>query len=175
MAKGIILFQSKYGATKKYALWLQESTGFDLLETKKADVNALADYDTIVLGGGVYASGIAGLSFLKKNYAALKDKKLVTFCVGASPYDEAAFKQAYDHNFQGEIAGLPCFYLRGAWDTQSLSFADRTLCKMLFKAIAKKDPATYEPWEKALMEAYEQRCDWTDRSSLDAILEFLNH
>ncbi len=174
MAKGIILYQSKYGATKKYALWLQESIGFDLLETKKVDVNALADYDTIILGGGVYASGIAGLSFLKKNYAALKDKKLATFCVGASPYEEAAFKQAYEHNFQGEIAGLPCFYLRGAWDTQSLSFTDRTLSKMLFKAIAKKDPATYEPWEKALMEAYEQKCDWTDRSSLDGILEFIN-
>ena len=175
MAKGIILYQSKYGATKKYALWLQESTGFDLLETKKADVNALADYDTIVLGGGVYASGIAGLSFLKKHIGDLKGKKIATFCVGASPYEEAAFKQAYDHNFQGEIAGLPCFYLRGAWDTQSLSFTDRTLCKMLFKALAKKDPATYEPWEKALMEAYEQKCDWTDRSSLDAILEFFNN
>lgn len=35
MAKGIILYQSKYGATKKYAEWLQESTQFDCMETKK--------------------------------------------------------------------------------------------------------------------------------------------
>ena len=67
MSKGIILYQSKYGATKKYAQWLQEETGFDLQETKLADVKQVREYDTIILGGGVYASGIAGFSFLKKN------------------------------------------------------------------------------------------------------------
>ena len=30
---GIILFQSKYGATKKYAQWLSEETGFPCVET----------------------------------------------------------------------------------------------------------------------------------------------
>ena len=36
MSKGIILFQSKYGATKKYADWLAEMTGYDCAETKNA-------------------------------------------------------------------------------------------------------------------------------------------
>lgn len=175
MSKGIILYQSKYGATKKYAAWLQEATGFELVETKKADINVVKDYDTIILGGGVYASGIAGLVFLKKNYATLKDKKIAVFSVGASPYDEAAFKQFYDHNFQGEIAGLPCFYLRGAWDTDNMSFTDRTLCKMLYKSLLKKDPTTYEPWEKALVEAYVEKKDWTDKAALIPILDFINN
>ncbi|NLZ89841.1 MAG: flavodoxin, partial [Clostridiales bacterium] len=30
--KGIILYQSKYGATKKYAHWLAEDTGFAVME-----------------------------------------------------------------------------------------------------------------------------------------------
>ena len=30
--KGIILYTSKYGATKRYAQWLAEETGFDCLE-----------------------------------------------------------------------------------------------------------------------------------------------
>ena len=55
MSKGIILYQSKYGATKKYAQWLQEETGFDWLETKSANWQQLCEYDTIILGGGVYA------------------------------------------------------------------------------------------------------------------------
>ena len=67
MSKGIILYQSKYGATKKYAEWLTELTGFDLVETKKAKASDLGGYDIIILGGGVYASGILGFSFLKKN------------------------------------------------------------------------------------------------------------
>lgn len=66
MNKGFILYQSKYGATKKYAKWLQEATKFDCIRTKKADIATIAKYDTIILGGGVYASGIAGLSFLRK-------------------------------------------------------------------------------------------------------------
>ena len=33
---GIILYQSKYGATKKYAQWLSEKTGFPCVETKQA-------------------------------------------------------------------------------------------------------------------------------------------
>ena len=67
MAKGIILYKSKYGATKKYAQWLQELTGYECIETKKANIKEILKYDVIILGGGVYASGIAGLSFIKNN------------------------------------------------------------------------------------------------------------
>ena len=59
--KGIILYTSKYGATKRYAEWLAEETGFDLIETKKAKISDVKQYDTIILCGGIYASGIAGL------------------------------------------------------------------------------------------------------------------
>ena len=45
--KGIILYTSKYGATKRYAEWLAEETGFDCLETKKAKLEDGKQYDTI--------------------------------------------------------------------------------------------------------------------------------
>ena len=77
---GVILYQSKYGATKRYAEWLSEETGFKCKETKKADINEIIEYDSIILGGGIYASGIAGLSFLKKNINKLADKKIIVFC-----------------------------------------------------------------------------------------------
>lgn len=173
MNKGIIIYQSKYGATKKYVDWLKEQTGFDCTETKSANIKMLSDYDTIILGGGIYASGIAGLSFLKKNYSALKDKKIAVFCVGASPYEQSALDQIIEHNFTGEIKEIPCFYCRGAWDEDSMSFADKTLCKMLQKAVAKKDPSAYEPWEKALMCAMGQKCDWTDKEYLQPIIKFI--
>ena len=58
---GIILYQSKYGATKKYAKWLSEETGFPCTEIKQAKISDVQRYDAIILGGGIYASGIAGL------------------------------------------------------------------------------------------------------------------
>jgi len=60
------------------------------METKSANLQQLCEYDTIILGGGVYAFGIAGLSFLKKNIDKPANKRIFVFCVGASPYDESA-------------------------------------------------------------------------------------
>ncbi len=174
MSKGIIIYQSKYGATKKYAMWLREATGYDCVETKKADINKVKEYEVIILGGGIYASGIAGMSFLKKNINRLTGKKVAVFCVGASPYDEKAYAESRARNFRDELEEVPCFYCRGAWDEEAMSFGDRTLCRMLQKAVAKQDPATYEPWQKALMCAVGQKCDWTDKANIEPILAWIN-
>lgn len=173
MKTGIIIYKSKYGATKKYANWLAEMTGYDCIETQKATLDAVSQYKTIVLCGGIYASGIAGLSFLKKHFRDLKGRKIAVFCVGASPYDEQAFNEIKNHNLRDELSDIPLFYGRGAWDESRMSFKDRTLCKLLQKAVAKKDPNTYEPWMKALMCAAEQSCDWTDRKHLISIQNYL--
>lgn len=167
------MYQSKYGATKKYAEWLSEEFSCDVVETKNAKVQDIEEYDVIVLGGGIYASGIAGLSFLKKNYGRLKGKKIIVFAVGASPYNDKAMKVVKDHNLKGELAELPCFYCRGAWNEDDMSRIDRTLCNMLEKAVAKKDPTEYEPWETALMEAIGKNCDWTDKNNLKPIIEYI--
>lgn len=173
MTKGIIVYQSKYGATKKYAEWLQVMTNFQCIEISKAVVNEVAQYETIILCGGVYASGIAGLSFLKKNIDKLKNKKLAILCVGASPYDEKAFTEIKARNLTGDLRDIPLFYGRGAWDESKMKFLDRTLCKMLQKSVVKKDPSTYEPWMNALMCAVGQTCDWTDKKYLIPLMDYL--
>lgn len=173
MNSGIIIYRSKYGATKKYANWLAEMTGYDCVETQNASLKTVSEYETIVLCGGIYASGIAGLPFLKKYFSDLRGKKIAIFCVGASPYDEQAFNEIKKHNLNGELSDIPLFYGRGAWDESRMSFKDRTLCKLLQKAISKKDPNTYEPWMKALMSAVGKSCDWTDREYLASIREYL--
>lgn len=170
---GVILYQSKYGATRTYAKWLSEATGFPMLETKSAKISELTQYDVILLGGGIYASGIAGLSFLKKHISQFTGKKVIVFCVGASPFDKAALDAIISHNMKDELRGIPCFYCRGAWDMNTMSAIDRNLCKLLQKAVAKKDPKEYEPWETALMTAGEDACDWTDKRYLAPILEEL--
>ena len=170
---GIILYQSKYSATKKYVDWLAGDTGFDVVETRKANIGNVSEYDIVILAGGLYASGIAGLSFLKKNIGKLKNAKIAVLCVGASPYDEQAIKAVYEHNFKDELDGIKCVYARGAWNEDAMSFKDRTLCRMLQKAVAKQDPSTYQPWQKALMCAVGQKCDWTDRKYLDELVQFI--
>ena len=174
MEKGIVIYHSKYGATKKYVNWLIEETNFDYIETSNAKIKDIEKYNIIILCGGIYASSIVGLSFLRKNYNVLKHKKLVIFCVGASPFEEKAFNEIKLHNLKKDLINIPTFYGRGAWDEKNMTFKDRILCKLLEKVISKKDPNTYEPWMKALMSAVGEKCDWTDRKYLKPLLEYIN-
>ena len=115
---------------------------------------------------------MACIPFLKKNIGKLKGKKVLVYTCAASPYDKKFYDALIDMNMKDELKGIPVFYCRGAFDLKAMTFADRTLCKMLRKAVAKKDPKDWELWESALMECKEDEgCDWTDKSYIAPILE----
>ena len=56
---------------------------------------------------------------------------------------------------------------------RKMTLPDRTMCKMLQKSIAKRDPSTYEPWMVGLMSAVGQTGDWTDKKYLAPLMEYL--
>ncbi|MDO4466677.1 MAG: flavodoxin domain-containing protein [Bacillota bacterium] len=168
---GAIVYKSKYGATKKYAEWLREKTGYDLLELSNITVKDLLKYEILIFGGGIYASGVPVTNFLKKNYSSLSQKKIIVFCDGASPYEEKTFLEIKERVMTGELKDIPFFYCRGAWNMEVMSFVDKNLCKMFQKAVAKKDSKDYKLWECALMEAGNDSKDWTDPTYLEPILE----
>lgn len=173
MEKGIIIYKSKYGTTKKYAEWLAKEIQYDIVEITKTNIKQVSHYPNIILCGAIYASGISGLSFLKKYFNFLKDKNIAIFCVGASPYDEKMFNEIKSHNLKDLLENIPVFYGRGAWDENKMKFMDRTLCKMLQKVVSKKDPSTYEQWETALVEAVGKTCDWTDKEYLQPLINMV--
>lgn len=173
---GIIVYRSKYGASKKYAEWLAEETGFRCVSIKEVKTDELASCDTVIVGGGIYASGFAFTSFLKKNIGKLKGKKIIAYACGASPYVKEFIDEVIARNFKGDLAGIPLYYCRGAYDLKSMTLADRTLCKMLRASVAKKDPKEREVWEEALMEGDENDGrDWTDRKYIEPVLEEIRH
>ena len=172
MKQGIVLYRSKYGSTRKYAGWLQEALGYDCEEASGAALRRASAYDTVVFCGAVYASGIKGLALLKKNMRALRGKRLAVLCVGASPYDEAAFTALRQRHFGGELESVPVYYARGAWDTDAMTAVDRTLCNMLKKSLAKRALATYEPWMQALMSVQDGKADWTEKAYLAPLIAY---
>lgn len=112
------------------------------IETKRAKISDIRQYDTIILGGGIYASSIAGLSFLKKNIGQLQGKKIIVFCDGASPYEEKAFEQMKSHNLKDLLAGLPAFIaekhgILKEWVLQTRPFVKR--CLKLFPKRARRN------------------------------------
>ena len=175
MEKGMILYQSKYGAARKYAGWLREETGFEIREVKNCKIEEVLCFERLILCSGIYASGIAGISFFQKNIEKLQGKQLFVFTVGASPYHENALKELKRKNMKGRLCAIPLFYGRGMWLEEKMTWKDRTLCRMLKKAVAKKAPDTWEPWMAALMSTNGQNCDWTDRKYLKPLLDALGN
>lgn len=174
MKKIAIVYHSKYGSTKRYAQWLAEMLEADLYESKRCRIEDLLQYELIVYAGNIYASSLAGSSIIKKNAARLADRKLVFLCVGASPADEPTVKELMRHNFKGTpLVDSPVFYLRGAFDMKGMTLVDRTLCGMLKKSVAKKDPTTLEPWEKGLLECLDSSSDWTDQDNLEPMVSYI--
>ncbi|MCL2791512.1 MAG: flavodoxin domain-containing protein [Spirochaetaceae bacterium] len=172
MKKTIVLYRSKYGATKKYADWLAEELSCDVLDTKQADISKVGQYDIVILGGGIYAGGIAGLSFIKKHYKALKDKKIIIFAVGAvAPGAEKNIEEIKARHLKNDLANIPFFYFRGAWNEEVMTWIDRKLCTMLQKSLVKKDPTKREPWESAFVQSIGLKLDWTNKESLKPIIE----
>lgn len=171
---GVVIYRSKYGSSKKYAEWISESTGFDCFSVDGFKIDSLDKYDTVIVTGGVYATGISCTSFLKKIINKIEGKKVAVFTCAASPYDEVFFNELVAKNMKDELSDIPVFYGRGGFDMKNMSFADRTLCKILRKAVGKKDPKDYEVWEKALMEVAEDEAgDWTDKSYIEPLLDYL--
>lgn len=173
MEKGLVVYKSKYGAVKKYAFLLREALACDIRDARQWKDMDFQTYDWIVFAGGIYAGGLACLAPLKKAYPRIRDKKLAVFFVGASPYEEKAFAQVRAQNLKGELQNIPAFYGRGAWNEAQMSWTDRTLCKMLKKAVAKKEPHALEPWMQELLSSAGQVWDWTDKEYLAPLVKYI--
>lgn len=169
----LILYKSKYGATFKYAEMLREALACDVFQIENFNFSTVDTYHFILLAGGIYARGISCIKYIRKNIKLLEKKPMAILAVGASPFDPKSFEDLKNINLKNLPSDIPIFYARGAYDEQHMSFKDRTLCKLLRKSLAKKDPSSFEPWMTALLEADGRSSDWTDYKYIEPLLEYI--
>lgn len=171
MKKIAVIYKSKYGSTKKYAQWIAEELGADLMETDKTKASRLQDYDVIIYGGGLYAGGINGISLMTKNFERIKEKALYLFTVGAADVTD---QQNIDH-IRGGLAhtltpkmqeSISIFHLRGGMDYEKMSFIHRAMMGMMIKMLRKKPESELRSDDKMMLETYGQRMDFTDRLTI---------
>lgn len=172
MSKAAVIYKSSYGNTKKYAEWISEALNCDLFEASGTDVNIIKDYDTIIYGGGLYASGINGISLITKNYDRLKDKKLIVFTVGlADPQIKTQFIPIIDKNFTDEMKKhIEIFHLRGGIDYKKLGIIHKSMMKALKKMVEKKKEKDKTDEDRMMLDTYGTVIDFTDRESIEPIL-----
>ncbi len=174
MKKTAVIFKTKYGSTKKYAEWISEALECDIFEGSKINIDLLADYDIIIYGGGLYASGINGIDLITKNYDKLKNKKLIVFTVGlADPNIKSQFTPILNKNFNQEmLEGINIFHLRGGIDYKKLGLVHKSMMAMLKRMVKSKKEEELTDEDRMMLETYGDIVDFTDKTTIEPILAF---
>jgi flavodoxin len=178
MSKIAVVFQSKYGSTKKYAEWIAEELSGDLLERKKVKPADLESYNTIIYGGGLYAGGVSGIDLLTKNFDKFKDKHLIVFTCGlADPMDKdntGNIRQSLTKIFTTQMQEkIKVFHLRGAIDYAKLSPIHKMMMAMLYKMMTKKDYDSLRNEDKEMIDTYGKAVDFTNRATLLPLINYV--
>ncbi|WP_068781724.1 flavodoxin domain-containing protein [Paenibacillus sp. GM2] len=170
MSKIAVIYKSTYGATKKYAEWISEELGADLIERDSAKANMLIDYDIIMYSGGIYASSISGSDLVSKNAC----KHLIVFTVGLTNPETMDYTDIMHRAFPNQnIQPQKVFHLRGAIDYGKLGFLHRNLMKMLNKAVEKKAESEMNEVEKVIKDTYGKQVDYINRESIRPIIAYI--
>lgn len=170
--KVLVIYKSKYGSTKRYAQWIGEKVGGDLVEFSKVKAGDLVKYDTIVFGGFLHAVGISGVKVINENFKNIADKKIIVFAVGCTPEREKDMEKVFSTNFKGEIREkVHCFYLRGAFNYDNLDLVDKMMMNALKIKLKKMKEEDLDEDAKGLLECYDNPVDWTDKKAIEPIVQ----
>ena len=173
--KTLIIYTSQTGFTKKYAEWLAQKTGGDMLELKEAqkkDDAFFTGYEAIVYGGWVMAASVVKVKWFLNKAASWKDKKLAVFCVGGSPNDNPDIEGMLKNMMTDEQREyIKAFYCQGGFNYERMNAPSRLAMKMFVSALKKKKDPTEE--EKIMTQMVATSYDISDEKYLEPIVDYL--
>lgn len=178
MNKTAVVYQSKYGASKKYAQWIAEELSCDLYERKSVKAAELNVYDTIIYGGGLYAGGVSGIDLLTKNFDKFSNKNLLLFTCGlADTKDEENInniQKSLSKVFTAEMQEkIKVFNLRGAIDYEKLGIVHKSMMAMLRRMLMKKDKESLNEENNEFLATYGKSVDFTDKVTIAPIIAYV--
>jgi menaquinone-dependent protoporphyrinogen IX oxidase len=149
--KGIIIYKSKYGATRQYAIWLGTTLELPIASAGTETVEQLADADYVILGGSVYVGKLQLKSWIKDNLTFLSTKRIYLFVVSGTPLDDIDKLERYiKDNIPAEIRNrCKCFFFPGKLEFNKLSLKDKLLLKIgAWLSKRSKDPIPLADYNK---------------------------
>ncbi|HIS69236.1 MAG TPA: hypothetical protein IAA58_07755 [Candidatus Gallacutalibacter stercoravium] len=170
----IILYGSKYGSTRRYAIALSEQTGIPAIEYSHAP--ALSDKRVIVYLGGLYAGGVLGLAKTLRGLALREEQKLILVTVGLADPNEVENKNNIRVAMQRQLPATlfdraKIYHLRGCIDYQKLSHSHRIVMALLYQSLRKAPAKRQTAENRALIETYGKQVDFTDLNALEPIIQ----
>lgn len=171
--KTIVIYHSQTGFTKRYAKWIADAAGADCLDLSEAKKKNLDKYNAIIFGGFACAGSISKLGWFKSHIEQWADKKLIAFCVGASPIDSPDIEPALKQNFnETQWKKVNVFYCPGGLNYEKMSVPSRLMMKLFLKTLDAKKVKTEAEQEMVKMIAASY--DISDKQYIEPILNCLN-
>ena len=90
--KGIIVYKSVLGTSRRYALWLAEDLKVWAEKSRNIKKDKLSKMDIVILVCGTYASRISLKKFIERNLDILAKKEVYFVNVGMVPEDDESTK-----------------------------------------------------------------------------------
>ncbi len=170
--KTIIIYTSQTGFTKRYAEWIAEAAGADCLELSAAKKKDFTSYEAIIFGGWACAGNIYKIGWFKGNINKWADKKLIAFCVGASPIENPDIEEAFQRIFnESERKKVKVFYCPGGFNYEKMSAPSKLVMKIFIKILKSKKDKTEK--ERAMIEMISSSYDISDKKYIEPILDYL--
>ena len=166
--KGIVIYKSSTGFTKRYAEWIAEELGCETITLKEATSHELSGYDTIVYGGGIRANMINGLDKFKKivdNY-----KQLYVFGVGASEDSNMVIEEIRKANV-AYFGNISFYYFRGGMNLDKMRGLEKMMMRIIKKSLAKKQDLLEK--DKAMIEMLSMPCDFSNKNFIEPLISAL--
>lgn len=133
--KNIVVYESKYGSTEKYAKWISEELNCKISRLSDMDIKELVNYDNIIFGGYINSGKLQGFNIIYDNIDKLRDKNILVFAVGMANREDESYKN-FKYEYFKALNIIKDFYLRGAFDFKSFTFMDKMKMR-IFKVILK--------------------------------------
>ncbi|WP_319563063.1 flavodoxin domain-containing protein [Marispirochaeta sp.] len=162
--KGIILYKSRNGATRQYAQWLEEETGFPALELAKAAIKDIKQADIVIFGCPVLANSIPVSQWIRKKWNVLKSKRVVLYTTSGALPQNPQLRKIFESSFEPEISGNIQYFPQGG--------------RMIFKKLNRMDKILMrigQAMEKnpVIKEKMLQDKDNVDRDGIKPILQYV--
>ena len=177
MSDKLVVYESKYGHTKRYAESIAKALGCECFRKSEAPPS-LKGYRCIVFGGSLYASGWAGVSWLNKHINELKEKSLVLFTCGlADPTNEQNaqhIRKAVEKQLSSPLfEKSKLFLLRGGIDYAKLSPLHRAMMAMMVFSLRRKSSTQLSEEDHGIIESYGQKVNFFCPSAIDPLVAYV--
>lgn len=174
--KTLIIYKSKYGASKDYARLVGEKLNIPFFSVKEVSNEMLKNAERILFFSGTFASRIHIAKYMKSHSKILKDKDTVLIFNGITPFDKPVIDGFYIGNFKGTIfQNRAYFYLPGRLDIHELHGFDKFIINMLISSIEKKPEDKRSNFEKGILDLKNKEIDNVKSDNIAELVEYVEH